>query len=167
MRQLGLAEQALRKTRPGRRPSQSGTHEDLARHVAAARDELSRFAQGLRPELLAAEGLRGVLPSSAVVDVGRLPEAIENATHFICAEALTNAAKHARAQQVAVRVFQAADTLHIEVSDDGVGGADPSGSGLRGLADRVAALGGTLQVISPPGRGTTVRARIRLNGEAP
>jgi signal transduction histidine kinase len=167
MHQLDLAERALRGAQTRGHPAKDAPHDALAREAAAAREELSRFARGLRPEGLAAMGLRGVLPRGAVIEVGRLPEATESAIYFICAEALTNATKHARANHVATRVRQVADTVHIEVRDDGVGGADPSGSGLLGLADRVAALGGTLQVISPPGRGTTVLAHIPIDGELP
>ena len=77
------------------------------------------------------------------------------------AEALTNAAKHARASHVDVRVGRENGAAVVEVADDGVGGADLSrGSGLRGLRDRVEALGGTLEVVSPEGAGTTLRARL-------
>jgi signal transduction histidine kinase len=79
----------------------------------------------------------------------------------VVAEALTNAAKHARCSQADVRVRVQNGSATVEVHDDGVGGADPSaGSGLRGLADRVSALGGKLEIESPPGKGTTVKARI-------
>lgn len=167
MHQLHLAEQALRRTPAPARLAEGAPHDALAFDAATAREELSRFAAGLRPEALAERGLPGVLPRSAMIEVGRLPEATENTIYFVCAEALTNAAKHAKAQHVATRVRQVADTVLIEVRDDGVGGADPNGTGLQGLADRVAALGGRLQVISPPGRGTSVLARIPIDGELP
>jgi signal transduction histidine kinase len=84
------------------------------------------------------------------------------------AEALTNAAKHARCSHAYVGVRVENGSATVEVHDDGVGGADPAaGSGLRGLADRVSALGGRLDIESPAGEGTTVRARIALGTPAP
>ena len=89
---------------------------------------------------------------------------VETTAYFLVAEALTNVGKYARASRASVTVRVAGDELDIEVLDDGVGGANPAaGSGLRGLADRVAALQGTLDVASPPGRGTRIHARIALN----
>jgi signal transduction histidine kinase len=91
----------------------------------------------------------------------RLPDRVESASYFVVAEALTNVAKYARATKASVHVSRANGEVLVEVSDDGVGGADPAGgSGLRGLLDRVSALGGTFEVDSRPGQGTTVRAAI-------
>ncbi len=91
----------------------------------------------------------------------RLPEPIEAAAYYLIAEALTNVAKYAHAATVRVRVEAGDERVVVEVSADGGGGADAAGgSGLRGLADRVEALGGSLEVVSPAGRGTTVRAEI-------
>jgi signal transduction histidine kinase len=92
----------------------------------------------------------------------RLPDQIETAAYFVASEALTNAAKHSHGSETWVTAGCGDGTLTIEVCDDGIGGASagPSGSGLRGLADRVEALGGRLTVSSPPGRGTTLRAEI-------
>ena len=91
----------------------------------------------------------------------RLPPAVEAAAYYLVAEALANAGKHSEASRVTVRVRADGDTTTVEIADDGVGGADAeNGSGLRGLADRVAALGGELEVESEPGRGTTLRARL-------
>jgi signal transduction histidine kinase len=91
----------------------------------------------------------------------RLPAPVETSAYFVVAEALTNAAKHARCSHVQVGVRVEEDALTVEVRDDGIGGATPSaGSGLRGVADRVSALGGTLELESPPGEGTTVGARL-------
>ena len=91
----------------------------------------------------------------------RLPGPVEAAAYYIVAEALTNAAKHARASQVRVDVSRADGVVLVEVADDGVGGADErGGSGVRGLGDRVEALGGTLELRSPAGDGTTLSARI-------
>jgi signal transduction histidine kinase len=91
----------------------------------------------------------------------RLPEPVESAAYFVVAEALTNVAKYAHATHARVNVARDDGHLLVEVTDDGVGGADPAtGSGLRGLLDRVSSLGGELEVDSRPGRGTTVRATI-------
>ena len=91
----------------------------------------------------------------------RLPAAVEAAAYYIAAEALANAAKHSRASLVTVRVCGQDAATVVEVVDDGVGGADPeAGSGLRGLADRVAALGGLLAISSVPERGTALRAEL-------
>src|SRR5581483_9421257 len=95
----------------------------------------------------------------------RLPGPIEAAAYYVVAEALTNVAKYAGASSVEVRAERQNGRVLVEVVDDGVGGADPTrGSGLRGLADRVEALEGELQVRSDAGEGTTVRAVIPLSG---
>jgi signal transduction histidine kinase len=92
---------------------------------------------------------------------GRLPEPVEIAAYFVVSEALTNVAKYARATEANVAVARTNGRVTVDVTDDGVGGADPAhGSGLRGLADRVAALDGTLSVESPPGRGTHLHVEI-------
>jgi signal transduction histidine kinase len=94
---------------------------------------------------------------------GRLPPAHETALYFVAAEALTNVAKYARASTATVTVRHDGEWAEIAVADDGVGGAHMEhGSGLRGLADRVEALGGRLTVASPRGKGTTVRARVPI-----
>jgi signal transduction histidine kinase len=91
----------------------------------------------------------------------RLPEPVEAGAYYLIAEALTNVAKYARASTVRVRVTAGDGRVAVHVSDDGVGGADPAnGSGLRGLADRVEALGGSLEVVSPAGGGTSLRAEL-------
>ncbi len=93
----------------------------------------------------------------------RLPMSVETTAYFLVAEALTNVGKYAHASRASVAARVIGDQLELEVLDDGVGGADPSaGSGLRGLADRVAAMRGALHVSSPPGRGTRIHARIAL-----
>ena len=95
------------------------------------------------------------------------PGAIEVATYYVLSEALTNAAKHANASQVTIDLQAAEGTLSLTIRDDGVGGADASGgSGLLGLKDRVEALGGTIEVASPPGRGTRLEVEIPLLGDA-
>jgi signal transduction histidine kinase len=95
------------------------------------------------------------------VEAGRLPEPVEAAVYFVVAEALANVARHAHATRACVRIAQTGGQAVVEVTDDGIGGADPvRGSGLHGLADRVAALDGRLAVDSPLGRGTRLRAEI-------
>ena len=91
----------------------------------------------------------------------RLPEPVELAAYFVACEALANVAKYARATTASVRVSRRDGMAVIEIADDGVGGADETaGTGLRGLADRVAALDGTLRILSPPGAGTVVTAEL-------
>jgi signal transduction histidine kinase len=92
-----------------------------------------------------------------------LPPPVEAAAYYVVSEAMANVAKYADASFVRISVAQLNGSACVEVSDDGIGGADPAkGSGLRGLADRVEALNGTLEVESEPGRGTTIRAEIPL-----
>ena len=91
----------------------------------------------------------------------RLPEPVELAAYFVASEALANVAKYSQAKHATIRVWRNGEAASIEIADDGIGGADDSrGSGLRGLADRVEALDGELRVVSPPGAGTTVTARL-------
>ena len=106
--------------------------------------------------------VKSPLPVGLHVDVDeRPPEPVEVAVYYFVAETLTNVAKYARASHVDVDIARADGRLVVQVADDGCGGADPSnGSGLRGLADRVEALGGSLRVVSRPAEGTTVRAEI-------
>jgi PAS domain S-box-containing protein len=147
----------------------AGAAEELGR----ALEELRELARGIHPAVLTDRGLGAALESLAsrlpvpvaVVEVPaeRLAEPIEAAAYYLVAEALTNVAKYAQATGARVRVGQADGTVVVEVSDDGVGGADAvAGSGLRGLADRVEALGGRLEVSSPAGAGTSLRAEIPL-----
>jgi signal transduction histidine kinase len=136
----------------------------------AALAELRELARGIHPGVLSDHGLepalaaladRAPLPVEVEAAVGRLPQAVESAAYFTVAEALTNVAKYAHAQAASVSVASVNGHLLVEVRDDGVGGADPArGTGLRGLADRVAALGGRLDVDSPAGAGTVLRAEI-------
>ena len=139
-------------------------------------EELRRLAQGLHPRVLAEHGLADALAALAKdfpvpVDLNvaspQLPQRVAAAAYFVCAEALANTAKHAAAARVTVAVTSSDGRLRVEIADDGVGGADPAyGSGLRGLADRVETLGGTLRVQSTPGRGTRLAAEIPLGGQA-
>ena len=144
---------------------------DAGDELALALDELRELARGLHPAVLSDRGLRAAVETLAgrvpisveIEDIPdeRLPEPVEAAAYYLIAEALTNVAKYAQASTVRVRVAASEGSVLVEVSDDGVGGADPSaGSGLRGLADRVEALGGSLEVVSPAGAGTSLRAEI-------
>jgi hypothetical protein len=145
---------------------------EVAVGLAAARAELREFARGVHPAALVEGGLaaalaelagRSPVPVQVTAPSGRLPAAVEAAAYFVCAEALTNIAKYAQASQASVRLETRGGVLAVEVADDGAGGADPAGgSGLRGLADRVEALGGRLRLDSPPGRGTRLTARLPL-----
>jgi signal transduction histidine kinase len=98
------------------------------------------------------------------VAVGRLGAAVEATAYFVVAEALTNVVKHARAERASVAAGVEDGTLRVRVRDDGVGGARPDGSGLLGLADRLAVLDGRLRVESPPGGGTLVAADLPVPG---
>lgn len=144
---------------------------DIGEELRSALAELRELARGIHPAVLTNEGLGPaleVLADRAPVDVSvlespgeRLPGKVEAAGYFVVAEALANAARHANASEVTVKAISDGEYLAVEIKDNGVGGASMEhGSGLRGLADRVQALGGDLEVESPPGGGTSVRARI-------
>ncbi len=138
--------------------------------LQVAVEELRELARGVHPAILTEEGLAAALESltsrtpiavSLDVSEGRLPAQVEATAYFVACEALANVVKHARASQAAVSARRRDGVLVVEVEDDGVGGAHAEeGSGLRGLADRVEALGGRLLVESPPGRGTRVVGEI-------
>jgi signal transduction histidine kinase len=147
--------------------------ERAADEAAAALAELRDLALGIHPLILTESGLGAAVESLAdrspvdvSVDIGseRYPPAVEGAAYFVISEALANVAKYAGATKAGVRVRPFAVHMTIEIDDDGVGGADPrTGSGLRGLADRLAALDGTLAIDSPVGGGTRLSARIPIN----
>jgi signal transduction histidine kinase len=144
--------------------------------LGEAQAELRHLARGLHPVALSERGLRSALQSLTVgceipvtLDVGvePLPEQIELAAYFIVSESLTNATRYAGAGAVQIRVAPEERAVLVEVVDDGRGGADPaSGTGLRGLADRIDALGGRLEIDSPSGTGTRVSARLPLPAAA-
>ena len=146
----------------------------LTTELEAARDELGALARGIHPRALTESGLgkalaalveRAPVPIELSTPAERLPAPIEAAAYFVCAEAVTNVAKYANASRVRCEVSRSAGSVRVAVADDGVGGADPgSGSGLRGLADRIDALGGTFTVTSPAGRGTVISAELPLEG---
>jgi signal transduction histidine kinase len=141
-------------------------------HAEGAHGELRELVQGILPTVLIRGGLsagvdalasRSPVPVGIDVSVGRLPTAVEATAYFVVAEALTNVAKHAAAAGARVTAAVADGALQLEVVDDGRGGADASGgSGLLGLADRVAAGGGTMVIASPPGAGTTVSVAMPI-----
>jgi PAS domain S-box-containing protein len=140
--------------------------------LAHALEELRELARGIHPAVLTDRGLKAALETLAArsplpVEIEtpdeRLPADVEAAAYYVVAESLTNVARYAQASSAQVRVHRNGSALVVCVSDDGIGGADPStGSGLRGLADRVAVLDGTLAVDSARGRGTTVTAEIPI-----
>jgi signal transduction histidine kinase len=140
------------------------------KELVEAQADLEKLAAGIHPALLTEQGLgpalaslaaRSPVPVRLVLPPQHLPGVIETAVYFVCSEALANVAKHARANCVEVQVQSERDVVTVLVADDGTGGADPAaGSGLKGVADRVEALGGRLVVQSPAGGGTRLLAEI-------
>jgi signal transduction histidine kinase len=137
--------------------------------VGGALEELRALARGIHPAVLTDEGLAPALGALArrapvAVDVAangeRFSPAVEATAYFVACEALANAVKHASASRVVIDVSRSNGRVAIAVADDGIGGADPGGPGLRGLRDRVEALDGRLDVTSPAGEGTRVIAAI-------
>jgi signal transduction histidine kinase len=135
--------------------------------------ELRELAHGILPGVLTHGGLRAgvqalasrmLVPVESDVSVDRLPAPVEATAYFVVAEALTNVAKHSRAGRAVVTAHVEDGTLRVQVRDDGVGGARPHGSGLLGLADRLAVLDGQLRVESPADGGTCVAADIPIPG---
>jgi len=164
---LGLAESKLADDPGAAAPLVREARETLALALA----ELRELSQGIYPSLLTERGLgaalddlcrRAALPATLDASLPvRLPQQVEAAAYFVTSEALANAAKHSHATEVRIRARLERGVLLLELADDGIGGAGTgSGTGLRGLADRVEALGGRLTLSSPPGRGTTIRAEI-------
>jgi signal transduction histidine kinase len=170
---LKLARQAIAE---GDVPASVDRIEEALKHAQLATDQLRELVSGILPSALTRRGLRGgvqslladlPLPVEAVIDVPRLPAQVETTAYFVVAEALTNVVKHAHASQARVLARVSADAVHIEVDDDGVGGAQAgTGSGLTGLFDRVEACGGTLRIDSPMGQGTTVEAMVPIGKSA-
>jgi PAS domain S-box-containing protein len=165
--QLRRLESQLEQSAPDARPLVEEALEELQRAIA----ELGEIARGIHPAQLAECGL--VVAVEALVRqmpvpvtlrqslAERLPESIEAAFYHVIAESFTNACKHAEATAISVDIVRADCRAWVEITDDGVGGAAArEGSGLGGLADRVAALEGTLVVVSPAGGGTSVRAEV-------
>ncbi|MGH3069222.1 MAG: methyltransferase domain-containing protein [Streptosporangiaceae bacterium] len=138
--------------------------------IRAAIAELRELSRGIHPAVLASEGLAAAaetlaalapLPVTTAIDPARYPAAAEAAAYFLIAEALANIARHARATRARVTAGCGGGLLAVEIADDGIGGASArDGTGLTGLADRIAALGGQLTITSPPGHGTAIRASL-------
>jgi signal transduction histidine kinase len=172
---LGLE---LRRAESALPPGDDELRARLARTVsglAGALEDLVEISRGIHPAILAAGGLGPALKtlarrSAVPVELDlrgdrRLPERVEVAAYYVVSEALTNVAKHAGASAVRVDVGADDALVRLAIDDDGVGGADPvRGSGLIGLTDRVEALGGTIQIASPPGRGTSLLVTIPIEG---
>jgi signal transduction histidine kinase len=144
--------------------------DEAAAELRLALAELRELARGIHPVILSEAGLgpalaalaeRSPIPVTvAAVPPDRLPPRVEETAYYVASEALANAAKHAHATAVTISARRLGGGLLVEVGDDGVGGADPAGSGLRGLADRVAAADGRLRVHSPAGEGTRITVEL-------
>jgi signal transduction histidine kinase len=152
-------------------PAAAAGLDDAADELKTALEELRELAHGIHPAILTQAGLgpaidnlteRSSVPAAVMgLPDRRLSPAVEATAYFVVSEALANVAKYSAATRATVAAECPGDSLRVEVADDGIGGADPArGSGLRGLADRVAALGGDLSVDSPPGGGTRIIAVI-------
>ena len=161
---LRMAQESLRDDPSAAEAMLDGVGDDLK----LALEELRELARGLHPAILTDRGLAPALQSIATrapfkVEINgvpheRLPAAVEAAIYYVVAESLTNAAKHAGASEARVELSTSDDTVTVEIRDNGSGGANlADGSGIRGLADRVEALGGRIELQSPVGAGTVVR----------
>ena len=144
---------------------------DALGHASDGLAELRSLAAGVHPSILTNRGLqaavealaqRNMTPVSVDVPDGRYPAHVEATAYFVVAEALTNAAKHARATHITVSARTDEAALVVDIRDDGIGGANPHGGGLLGLRDRVEALAGSLELASPPTHGTHLHARLPL-----
>lgn len=164
---LGTARQRLEADPEGGRELVAEAHEE----AKAALKEIRDLVRGIHPVILEDRGLDAALsavvarsPVPVTLDVqvaDRPPAVVESTAYFVVTEALTNVARHAHATRASVAIARAGDRLVVEVRDDGVGGADPAaGTGLRGLHDRVTALGGTMQLVSPAGGPTTLLVEL-------
>ena len=168
---LGLAVRATEANLPPDRPDLRDELSRVAMGLAEAVEDLQEISRGIHPAILSKGGLGAAVrtlatlsPIAVDLDVKtetRFAEPVEVAAYFVVSEALANAAKHSQATRIDVSLHQRGGTLRVSIRDDGVGGADPGrGSGLVGLTDRVAALGGSLTVHSRPGEGTQIRAEL-------
>ncbi len=168
---LALKAQMIETMTPRPADQIQGELSRLADGLGTALDELREISHGIHPALLSESGLgpalealarRSAVPVELDLNLGpRLDEHIEAAGYYIASEAITNAAKYAQASVIDVCADTRSGALTLSISDDGVGGADPSrGSGIIGLRDRVEALGGTILVLSPPGQGTTLHVQL-------
>ncbi len=167
---LDIVAKMLEKLRDDPDVLPQGFPGELEAELTKARAELDDFARGLHPRVLVEDGLAAAITALPVgvgaqlslhVTTGRLNPFVEATIYFVCAEALTNVAKHARARNVRIGVLEHDGTVTAEIEDDGLGGADQTrGSGLRSLNDRVEAVGGRLTVESPASGGTRLRVII-------
>jgi signal transduction histidine kinase len=166
---LGLAQHALRQD--DERAAALVT--EAVEYLQQANEALRELAHGILPADLTSGGLASAvdsiveridLPITVDIPPERFPPEVEASAYFFVAEALTNIVKHARARSAVVTARIADGMLHLEVRDDGVGGADPAGHGMVGLEDRVTALGGRFGVDSPRGEGTVVRGALPVAG---
>jgi GAF domain-containing protein len=174
---LGLELRAAEAAVPAELDELKRALSQIAHGLASVFDELREISHGIHPAILSESGLGPALralgrraPVPVELDLCaelRLPEPVEVAAYYVVSEALTNAAKHAHASVVHVELEVADTTARLAIRDDGTGGADPRhGSGLVGLSDRIAALGGRLQIISPAGQGTTLLIEVPLEGQS-
>jgi signal transduction histidine kinase len=165
----------LARSKAQTQPEVAQLLDESAAELKASLDELRELARGIHPAVLTDRGLAAALEALAgrtpvpvelsVAAAERLPDAAATAVYFVVSEALTNVAKYAHAGHATVTVRRDRDNIIVDVTDDGVGGADlTAGSGLRGLSDRLAALDGHLDLHSPTGHGTHIRAQIPLDG---
>jgi signal transduction histidine kinase len=168
----------LLRNRLGHNPEAKELVDLIDAKLSAALEDLRELARGIHPGILTDRGLASALEALASrapirvrceIDLpARPPASVEAVAYFVVTEALTNVLKYARAQDAVIRARYEGGDLVLEMQDDGVGGADESrGSGLQGLRDRVGALDGTLSVVSPPGAGTRIQARIPCGGVLP
>ena len=174
---LALRLRRIERRLPGEQPELKAALSETVQELNEATDEVREVAQGIHPAILTQGGLapalrtlalRSSIPVEVVVErEERLPEPVEVAVYYVAAEALTNAAKHATASRAWVTLERQGGLVRLRVSDDGVGGADPStGSGLTGVRDRIEALGGSLAVRSPRGQGTVLDVALPLAAAA-
>jgi signal transduction histidine kinase len=168
---LSLALGMARERAAGADPALRSLLESAGKEAKEALVELRELARGIHPAVLTETGLSGALQALAerstvamtvaAVPSGRFPAPVEATAYFVVSEALANVAKHALTDAAVVTIRQLPGLLTVVVSDDGAGGARPEdGTGLRGLADRVASVGGVLRIDSPPGAGTRLEAAI-------
>ena len=173
---LGLQTRLVEASVP---PQLDGLKSQLARVVSGLTEvsvELQEISRGIHPAILSKGGLgptlktlarRSIVPVTLDLAIDRrLPDSVEVGAYYIVAEALTNAAKHARASQVELCANSRDDNLYLSIRDDGIGGAElGNGSGLIGLKDRAEALGGLMTITSPAGSGTSLHVTLPLNSE--
>jgi predicted ATPase/signal transduction histidine kinase len=171
---LGLMLRSAESSLPVELHDQKRQLSDICSALSGVSEDLREISRGIHPAILSKGGLGPALKTLArrspvPVDLdltidSRFADSVEVAAHYVVAEALTNAAKHAQASQVTLSVRADDHNLNLSIRDNGVGGADSrNGSGLIGLKDRVEALGGHIEVVSPPGNGTSLRATLPLD----